>query len=257
MGIRKPELSMPGMELLGDIGQCAFSSKGWWVLGHSPCPSIKYPWCGSAPGILIMLLGWNSYNCLQFTLTVAIPVSLGPFFILTRVVYHPFFLRSITQNKSFGHQFTYTLLLPVYKHSMDFSFLDLTLIPCLTHLKNHLFSLHSPYFARLFFVHPLPLSMASLLPSGFWVFETHFITWIYHSKLSHIPLILLLHSLGFPVFPEMLLLSPFPVSFPWSLQEAAGGERPPAWSRETWNVVGEPLGEWAVLNFSQSPFLPM
>ena len=38
-GMRKPEFSTPGMELLGDPGQCASSSKDWWVLGHSPCLS--------------------------------------------------------------------------------------------------------------------------------------------------------------------------------------------------------------------------
>lgn len=152
---------------------------------------------------------------------------------------HPFFLRSTAKKDSFGHQRTYNRLLPVYKHSrgLFLSSLDLTLTLRLRHLKNHLLSLYSPYFARLLFFtqslpfpwflyyHLAPDSSKLILSPGFII-----------PNLSHIPLILFLHSLGCPV-----LLSPFPVSFLRPPCEAGCGERPLVWERGDLGLAVEPV----------------
>lgn len=53
MGIRKPEFSLPGIELLGDTGQWTSSSKAWLDLGHC-LPADRTP--------LMWVRPWHSHR---------------------------------------------------------------------------------------------------------------------------------------------------------------------------------------------------
>lgn len=77
-GMRKPEFSMPGMELLGDPGQCASSSKDWWVLGHSPCLS-RQSTLDVGQALAFLSCSWMKL----FTLTVSLSGHFGVSGLLT------------------------------------------------------------------------------------------------------------------------------------------------------------------------------
>lgn len=243
-GIRKPEFSVPGVELLGDPGQCASSSKDWWVLGHSPRLSRQSTLnVGQALVFLSCSLDDSSpwlCHCL------AISVSLVSLLVYSHEpVCQPFFLKSITEG---------TFWTPIHisspsaclqtSHGLFLSSLVLTLVPCFIHHINHLLSRHSPYFFHnLCPSHSFPVTTWLLilweliLSSGFIVR-----TLPTSREFCHcIPLVSLCfqkHCFG--------VLSQF---FSLDLYKRLGVERD-HWpgSRETWSVEGETRGEWAVLN---------
>lgn len=152
---------------------------------------------GEVPAFSSCTSGMKLYNYLQFTLTEAIPwVSVPPLAHSHEAVHQPFFLR-LTAHKclleadsligSYVHLLSFCLSTKCGHEHSPWTFLpspDVILTSCLRCLNQHLLSLHSPYFARLFFYIASALPIFFLWPSGAWIFETGLITWIYHSSPS-------------------------------------------------------------------------
>lgn len=121
--------------------------------------------------------------------------------------------------------------------------LDVTLTLRLRHLTNHFLSpvfILPNYFSHslcpsLLYYHLALHSLKLILSPGFVI-----------SNLSHIPLILLPHSCGFPVLPEILcwVLFQFPCFDLRKRLEVGRHHRPGC--RDTWTEVVKPVWEWAV-----------
>lgn len=81
--------------------------------------------------------------------------------------------------------------------------------------------------------------MVSLLPSGSWFLETHFITWIYHSRYTFpCPVNFITSFRWFPCALWSVAVKSFPSFFLWSLKEPGSGGEPLVWE---WV---EPRGMW-------------
>ena len=111
MGIRRPEFSLAGIQLLGDIGQWAASSTAGLDLGHylpadrTPLTWVR-PWHSHrAPGMKLAQPPTFHLDCSHSLRCSALPLIHSH-----EVVCHSFFLRSIAQKESFEYQFTFTLL---------------------------------------------------------------------------------------------------------------------------------------------------
>ena len=240
--MRKPEFSMPGMELLGDPGQCASSSKDWWVLGHSPCLS-RQSTLDVGQALAFLSCSWMKL----FTLTVSLSGHFGVSGLLTSLfswagmsafLPQKHHIRNLldTNSPSACLQTSHGLFLSSLGPMFYTSYKPLTFSPQSLFFPDH-------FLHNLCPSHSFPITMWLLI---LWelILSSGFIVWTLptsHEFCHCIPLISLWFlKRCFGVLSQFLSLD---------LYKRLGVERD-HWpgSRETWSVEGETRGEWAVLN---------